>query len=558
LLPGDDEAELSCALSVASLDDDPKYEAVSYVWGPTEDLGRISVALFEEGVLITKNLQSVLRSLRLSDRVRVLWVDALTINQEDLNERANQVTIMGEIYSKAERVLAYLGDHFEGCELAMEAVRQLASDVSPHSSSSQEPGLNIDGMDLDSPMLLDHVCTLLDAPWLTRVWTVQEFTRAKDVVICYGRSSISGALIDKMCKSMMFKHLHCCKVNSMKWLLLLNDWILLQATPRLSEDAPQPPMDVLERFRHRAATDPRDKFYGLRSLIRPDWLPYLPVDYSISVKELYRRVALVAFMHGEELYFLSHSYTHSSSGLPSWIPDWNASYSSLQASVTMFEKDYKACGAQKSSVGFNPDDSMTARGTIISTISRRTEFSDKDPNFTDPEFTKERLNATYDMAGARQNGTRLYGKTSRSVLDACRLSTIGGRTYNFSTYAFVRMHDITGPALFETWEALFSAQSPKNTSESGKEMARNELYVLMRFALVNRCFVLLDNGYFGFAHQHCQPGDVIVALGGGPVPYVLRPLQTGNYTLVGTAYIQDMMDGEAFENNAELEYFTIV
>ncbi|CAN9203011.1 unnamed protein product [Alternaria alternata] len=224
----------------------------------------------------------------------------------------------------------------------------------------------------------------------------------------------------------------------------------------------------------------------------------------------------------------------------------------------MFEKDYKACGAQKSSVGFNPDDSMTARGTIISTISRRTEFSDKDPNFTDPEFTKERLNATYDMAGARQNGTRLYGKTSRSVLDACRLSTIGGRTYDFSTYAFVRMHDITGPALFETWEALFSAQSPKNTSESGKEMARNELYVLMRFALVNRCFVLLDNGYFGFAHQHCQPGDVIVALGGGPVPYVLRPLQTGNYTLVGTAYIQDMMDGEAFENNAELEYFTIV
>ncbi|CAN9210787.1 unnamed protein product [Alternaria alternata] len=126
---------------------------------------------------------------------------------------------MGEIYSKAERVLAYLGDHFEGCELAMEAVRQLASD----------------------------------------------FTRAKDVVICYGRSSISGALIDKMCKSMMFKRLHCCKVNSMKWLLLLNDWILLQATPRLSGDAPQPPMDVLERFRHRAATDPRDKFYGLRS-----------------------------------------------------------------------------------------------------------------------------------------------------------------------------------------------------------------------------------------------------------------------------------------------------
>ena len=89
-------------------------------------------------------------------------------------------------------------------------------------------------------------------------------------------------------------------------------------------------------------------------------------------------------------------------------------------------------------------------------------------------------------------------------------------------------------------------------------MASNEIYVFLRFALANRCFVLLDNEYFGFAHQNCEPGDVIVALGGGPVLYVLRPLQTGNYTFIGTAYIQDMMDGEAFKDGAKLQYFTIV
>jgi hypothetical protein len=150
LFPGNDEAELRCALSVASHDDDPKYEAVSYVWGPLEDLGHISIALFEEHVSITKSLQSVLRSLRLPDRPRILWVDALVINREDLDERAAQVTLMGQIYRQAERVLVYLGDHFEGCELAMEAIRQLASDESPHSSSSMEPGLNVDGIGLDS------------------------------------------------------------------------------------------------------------------------------------------------------------------------------------------------------------------------------------------------------------------------------------------------------------------------------------------------------------------------------------------------------------------------
>ncbi|CAG5162070.1 uncharacterized protein ALTATR162_LOCUS6154 [Alternaria atra] len=224
----------------------------------------------------------------------------------------------------------------------------------------------------------------------------------------------------------------------------------------------------------------------------------------------------------------------------------------------MFENDYKACGAQKSSVGFNPDDSMIARGTIISTISQRTELSDDDPQLCNPDFTKKRLNVAYEISGARENGTHIYAKTSRSVLDACRLSIIGGRTYNFSTNAFVRVYDITDPAPFEAWETLFLPESLQNTSESGETMASNEIYVFLRFALANRCFVLLDNEYFGFAHQNCEPGDVIVALGGGPVLYVLRPLQTGNYTFIGTAYIQDMMDGEAFKDGAKLQYFTIV
>jgi hypothetical protein len=43
------------------------------------------------------------------------------------------------------------------------------------------------------------------------------------------------------------------------------------------------------------------------------------------------------------------------------------------------------------------------------------------------------------------------------------------------------------------------------------------------------------------------------------VSYILRPLPTGSYTFIGTAYVQDMMDGEAFEMDKErLEIFTIV
>jgi hypothetical protein len=74
----------------------------------------------------------------------------------------------------------------------------------------------------------------------------------------------------------------------------------------------------------------------------------------------------------------------------------------------------------------------------------------------------------------------------------------------------------------------------------------------------SRRFIMLENGYFGFAHKNCQPGDLIVALGGGDLLYTLQPLPTGNYTFIGTAYIQEMMYGEAFEGDAKWEKFIIV
>jgi hypothetical protein len=38
-----------------------------------------------------------------------LWIDAISINQETLEERNHQVGIMGEIYSRAECVIIWLG-----------------------------------------------------------------------------------------------------------------------------------------------------------------------------------------------------------------------------------------------------------------------------------------------------------------------------------------------------------------------------------------------------------------------------------------------------------------
>jgi hypothetical protein len=125
LLAGEDDAKLCCTFSVASLDDDPEYEAASYAWGSWDDPGSIEVGTNKAVISITKNLQSVLRNVRFQDRSRTLGVDALCINQQDLGERGTQIGMMARAYEQVKCVLASL-DTFEPIP-ALQAIRRYCS-----------------------------------------------------------------------------------------------------------------------------------------------------------------------------------------------------------------------------------------------------------------------------------------------------------------------------------------------------------------------------------------------------------------------------------------------
>lgn len=196
-----DDAPLNCNFSLVSLGGDPQYEAVSYVWVDTENPGCINVSAMNMTVPITSNLHSVLANVRLHDRLRVLWVDALCINQKDVEERSSQVAIMAAIYSKAKRVLAYLGNYWKGGEMAVEAIRQLAEDETLHFFGYMDHDLNVDGSGFESLALFNATLTFLDTPWWARMWTVQEFVIARKAILLYGRAPILGSRVLKMCAS---------------------------------------------------------------------------------------------------------------------------------------------------------------------------------------------------------------------------------------------------------------------------------------------------------------------------------------------------------------------
>ena len=99
---------VQCSLEIVSLDDAVYYDALSYAWGDTTT--RVPITVNAHKCQVTMSLFEAFSALR--DKAAVenyLWADALCINQSDLEERSQQVRMMGDIYRSARLVHVWLG-----------------------------------------------------------------------------------------------------------------------------------------------------------------------------------------------------------------------------------------------------------------------------------------------------------------------------------------------------------------------------------------------------------------------------------------------------------------
>jgi hypothetical protein len=103
------------------------FEALSYVWGNVHPACQIY--LDDQKTDIRPNLNAALKQLR-SKGSHFVWVDALCINQRDIDEKNHQVPLMTSIYSKAREVILWLGEPADDSHLAMSLLSQWHSKLS--------------------------------------------------------------------------------------------------------------------------------------------------------------------------------------------------------------------------------------------------------------------------------------------------------------------------------------------------------------------------------------------------------------------------------------------
>ncbi|KAF1960534.1 hypothetical protein CC80DRAFT_464631 [Byssothecium circinans] len=128
ILPGNFDDYIELHLRVASLQRDLDYDALSYVWKPLYGMSGKEVAPVivkgqqDHRISIGENLDAALRHLRHPKEARIMWIDALSINQANVRERNHQVALMGKIYSCAQSVIIWLGTSQEDSDFVIDSM----------------------------------------------------------------------------------------------------------------------------------------------------------------------------------------------------------------------------------------------------------------------------------------------------------------------------------------------------------------------------------------------------------------------------------------------------
>ncbi|MCJ1452784.1 hypothetical protein MMC28_003128 [Mycoblastus sanguinarius] len=178
----------------------PEYEAVSYVWGSQSKPFALSVYNGGGASLpITDSLNAALPYLAEKSTTGLLWIDQICIDQDSIPERNSQVPMMGDIYGKAIRVLAWLGEEDAETGLLQELVGAADAEL-------EEPGT--DKVESYNQVLATKISYLLYAeprrghfealvnflsrPWFRRAWIFQEAVLCPSIVLLVGNFEIKG------------------------------------------------------------------------------------------------------------------------------------------------------------------------------------------------------------------------------------------------------------------------------------------------------------------------------------------------------------------------------
>ncbi|EXJ73264.1 uncharacterized protein A1O5_03024 [Cladophialophora psammophila CBS 110553] len=592
LLPGQLEDPLSCELQHVQLSSPPTYEALSYCWGD----GSLTRSIISDGseMKITETLYSALCRMRHKDRPRILWADAICINQEDKDEKTCQVGFMTVIYSHAAQVNVWLGSDDEWSKTLGKFIPQVHEARKRHLSHlntqavTESTALHLRKLGLPNRYDWRYLAlsALVNRPWFNRVWIVQELAKSGKAEVYCGdwivpwRSLIEAAnWVDEIGIG------HAVRLFANEGTPTQNQRFLQLTDSNIKKSERVSLLTLLIRHRHCLSSDPRDKIFALCELAYDSDI--VELTYRKSTKEVYLDTAIGLVQRYRTLEVVTAAGLPPKSfqdgiSLPTWVPDWtrNDVFISLLAKRTdgtpvypansapwqvqgldinkecgtltvtgmLFDRVDKACSPYRArhplSPGYQERTFWTMWSNYIDTEGCLIEWQEvfKVDSGADYIGGSGILDAFWQTMCAGSlpyknfdEGKRAFEDWDRMPIPARILGALG-LNYRTNYYKVLAIPLSVATGLVTSVWHLFRGRKP-----------RSLLFQQMASVASGRRMVSTSTGYLALAPSATEVGDHVALIPGSGLPLFLRAgANEGRFSLVGEGYVHGIMNGEGF------------
>ena len=513
----------------------PTYEALSYAWGSNEKSVDIHVEESEEvpTLAVTSNLAEALQYLRYDKKPRILWIDAICVDQQNIEERGHQVSRMADIYSIASPVIIWLGPESDSNAEAMTELSTLGSTVRVDRITAEITPLS--GEEYQAwrakPWLLDQedsvwesVTQFLDRLWFKRLWIWQEVRLATNgVEILCGDKTMQWETFRNAIRCIGLKHaLQDSKFHTLARRVLD---LCYYSGPLSSLET------ILQRTRYCQYSDPRDRIYAILNLTFPSDVSGLEVDYSKSTEEVFQNVVLNFLSTRGTLDILSQCETRTPKAIkvPSWVPDWFVPNECEPMPIS------KACWASKAQALFNNEGILKVTARCVATI-------DAIPNagrnlaYIESQILLE--DAFVDTVRKLMDELRWTQRKKNAPTDDVSIMEALCRTLCCNHFSESYLPPLQNLPPFQE-----SQEYVNRIVKSNAMPIYRPYYTSVPSFTKGRVFFTTAEGHIGLAPREVRPGDQVCIVLGYQSPLVLRANEDGDYTVIGECYLHGVMDG---------------
>jgi hypothetical protein len=466
--------------------------------------------------------------LRRSKIRRYIWADAVCINQDDHPETLDQMKLMREIYSTANRVLVWLGEDIDNeAKQSFDRLKRITlsnyDELPPPKDSWWKP-----------------VAALYRCEWFTRLWVFQEIAMATSAHVYWGAARVPWE--DISLASMRIRTLHLQAIMHHAMFNVYNAY-LFHKWSNTVKDCQESFLYMLQVTRKLQCSVRRDRVNALLGFATVDMsMDDFEVKPGERTRSVYQRFARKMLRRMRTLDLLS-AIQHESPVLwrPTWVPRWNTCLVNTLAPLGSKASRYTASQhLPLPSIKWKGN-----RGRILRTLG--IEFD----SIVEVKQEMASIQKPCEMAAAFVDVlTQLFTKASPyptgESLDQVGCFTL---TAGLDAYGMIEKSVSRHLANFAAFWADYGHAIPQLPCADDIPGGNADSFLMAAgFASGGRRLFHTATGYVGIGPTLSQRGDIVCVLAGGAVPFVVRRDSSRprrRFELIGEAYVHGIMHGEA-------------